>query len=121
MSTYMLDSAAEQDERLFECPACGLPAQIEDRFTLAGAPSPVEHVKLVCVACHWCTPPVELAPRDTPAPPLPAVVAVGLAEPCRDYRSAGDAVVENDLIGPDDITGADDEEASRRRPTSLPL
>ena len=62
MTTYMLDSAAEQDDRPFECPTCGLPAHIEDRFTLAGAPSPVEHVKLVCVAGHWCTPPVDQLP-----------------------------------------------------------
>jgi len=36
-------------ESLLECPACGLPAEIADRFTLGGAPDPVEHVKLVCV------------------------------------------------------------------------
>ena len=59
MTTYMLDSAAEQDERLFECPTCELPALIEDRFTLAGTPGPVEHVKLVCVAGHWSTPPLD--------------------------------------------------------------
>jgi hypothetical protein len=62
MSTYMHDSAAEQHERLSECPTCGLPAHIEDRFTLPGAPSPVEHVKLVCGAGHWCTPPVDKLP-----------------------------------------------------------
>jgi len=66
MTTYMLDSAAEQDDRLFECPTCGLPAHIEDRITLAGAPSPVEHVKLVCVAGHWCTPPVDQLPAAKP-------------------------------------------------------
>ena len=32
---------------LLECPTCGLPAEIIDRFTLDGAPAPVEHVKLV--------------------------------------------------------------------------
>ncbi len=67
MTTYMLDSAAEQDDRLFECPTCGLPAHIEHRFTLAGAPSPVEHVKLACVAGHWCTPPVDQLPAAEPA------------------------------------------------------
>ncbi|MGP0036287.1 MAG: hypothetical protein ACLP4R_17195 [Solirubrobacteraceae bacterium] len=59
MNTYTLDGAAEQAAPLLECPSCGLPAAITDRFTLGGAPSPVEHVKLVCVAGHWCTPPVD--------------------------------------------------------------
>lgn len=44
---------------LLNCPACGLPAEITDRFILDGVPAPVEHVKLVCVRGHWYTPPVE--------------------------------------------------------------
>jgi hypothetical protein len=40
---------------LVECPTCGLPAAITDRFVLDGAPAPVEHVKLVCVRRHWYT------------------------------------------------------------------
>lgn len=59
MNTYTIDRAAEQNATLLECPSCGLPAAITDRFTLGGAPRPVEHVKLVCVAGHWCTPPVD--------------------------------------------------------------
>jgi hypothetical protein len=59
MNTYTLDRAAEQDAPLPDCPSCGLPAAITDRFKLGGAPSPVEHVRLVCVAGHWCTPPVD--------------------------------------------------------------
>jgi hypothetical protein len=66
MTTYMLDSAAEREDRLLECPTCGRPAHIEDRFILAGAPSPVEHVKLVCVAGHWFTPPVDQLPAAEP-------------------------------------------------------
>jgi hypothetical protein len=49
-------------EPLLECPACGLPAEIADRFTLNGAPAPVEHVKLVCVMRHWFTIPVDQIP-----------------------------------------------------------
>jgi hypothetical protein len=45
---------------LMECPSCGLPAEITDRFTLGGAPEPVEHVKLVCVLRHWFTIPVDM-------------------------------------------------------------
>jgi hypothetical protein len=43
---------------LLNCPTCGLPAEITDRFTLDGVPTPVELVKLVCIAGHWYTPPV---------------------------------------------------------------
>lgn len=44
---------------LLECPSCGLPAEIIDRFTLDAAPTPVEHIKLVCVNRHWYTLPVD--------------------------------------------------------------
>jgi hypothetical protein len=45
---------------LVDCPTCHLPAEITDRFTLGGAPGPVEHVKVVCVRRHWYTLPVEM-------------------------------------------------------------
>jgi hypothetical protein len=60
INSYTLDRAADAAAPLLECPNCGLPAEITDRFTLAGAPSPIEHVKLVCAAGHWYTLPVEL-------------------------------------------------------------
>jgi hypothetical protein len=44
---------------LLDCPACGLPAEIVDRFTLDGSPYPVDHLKVVCLAGHWFTPPAE--------------------------------------------------------------
>lgn len=62
MNMHRLDSAelAPRDHvALVECPTCGLPAEIADRFTLDGAPAPVEHVKLVCVSRHWYTLPVD--------------------------------------------------------------
>lgn len=46
-------------DSLLNCPTCGLPAEITDRFVLDGVPAAVEHVKLVCVRGHWYTPPVE--------------------------------------------------------------
>jgi hypothetical protein len=49
---------------LLNCPTCGLPAEITDRFTLNGVPTPVEHVKLVCVAGHWYTPPLDQVLAD---------------------------------------------------------
>lgn len=53
---------------LLECPTCGLPAEVTERFTLNGVPTPVEHVKLVCVVGHWCTPPVDQLPLAKPEP-----------------------------------------------------
>jgi len=61
-------------EPLLNCPTCGLPAEITDRFTLDGAPTPVEHVKLVCVKGHWCTPPVDQLPDSGPAQPSATVI-----------------------------------------------
>ena len=46
-------------DSLLECPSCGLPAEIIDRFTLDAAPTPVEHIKLGCVNRHWYTLPVD--------------------------------------------------------------
>lgn len=51
-------------EPLVECPACGLPAEITNRFTLGGAPGPVEHVKVVCVMRHWFTLPADMLTSD---------------------------------------------------------
>jgi hypothetical protein len=52
---------------LRDCPACGLPAEVVERFGVDGSPRPVEHLKLVCVAGHWVTAPVDsLALTDHP-------------------------------------------------------
>jgi hypothetical protein len=53
---------------LLNCPECGLPAEIVDRFTLEGRPTPIEHIKLVCIDGHWFTPPVDSIPPGTLAP-----------------------------------------------------
>jgi hypothetical protein len=62
MNRYTPDSpspAQADPGLLLDCPSCGLPAEITDRFTLNGAPTPVEHVKLVCVRRHWYTLPLD--------------------------------------------------------------
>lgn len=60
-------------ERLLDCPTCGLPAEITDRFILDSTDGPLEHVKLVCPARHWYTPPIDSLPtprrNSAPAPP----------------------------------------------------
>ena len=45
-----------------DCPSCGLPAQIVDRFTLPGSAGAVEHLKIVCTAGHSVTPPIDSPP-----------------------------------------------------------
>jgi hypothetical protein len=72
MSIQEIDgiAPAEADHgELFDCPTCGSPAEITDRFVLGGAPGPVEHVKIVCVRRHWYTLPVDhpaLTPTTSP-------------------------------------------------------
>ena len=51
---------------LVDCPTCGLPAEITDRFTLGGAPGPVEHLKVICVRRHWYTLPLDMFPVSAP-------------------------------------------------------
>ena len=65
-------------ERLVECPACGLPAEIIDRFMIDGSPSPVEHVKLMCVVRHWFTAPTDSLPGGQQSPVAKAARAQSL-------------------------------------------
>lgn len=62
---------------IVDCPTCGLPAEITDRFTLAGAPGPVEHVKVVCVRRHWYTLPTDMFPASAPFAEEPLRVTRG--------------------------------------------
>ena len=59
MNNHEPDSTELQTDALVDCPTCGLPAEITDRFTLGGAPGPVDHVRIVCVRKHWYTLPVD--------------------------------------------------------------
>jgi hypothetical protein len=72
-------------EPLVECPACGLPAEITDRFVLNGAPAPVEHVRVVCVKRHWFTVPADqlAAAERTSSGPAEADVGRRLGERAR--------------------------------------
>ena len=42
-----------------DCPKCGWPTEIIDRFTLHGVPAPVDHVKVRCIVGHWFTIPTD--------------------------------------------------------------
>jgi hypothetical protein len=68
MNNYKSSSADLSPGALVNCPTCGLPADITDRFTLEGAPEPVEHLKVVCVRRHWYTLPAEMLPVNPPMP-----------------------------------------------------
>ena len=43
----------------YDCPTCGTPMEVVDRFTLYGVPAPVDHVKVRCPSGHWFTLPVD--------------------------------------------------------------
>jgi hypothetical protein len=58
-----------------DCPGCGAPMEITDRFTLHGVHAPVEHVKVRCCVGHWYTIPTDWLPRLSP-PPLRYTSAV---------------------------------------------
>jgi hypothetical protein len=47
---------------LVVCPECFTPAEVVDRFALAGTDGPVEHAKVRCVARHWFLLPVASLP-----------------------------------------------------------
>jgi hypothetical protein len=57
------DQAQHPTAPPLKCPDCGRPAEITQRFTLDGAPTAVEHVRVVCVAGHWFTPPTDALAR----------------------------------------------------------
>lgn len=66
MDKYKRNNTESARGALVNCPTCGLPAEISDRFTLSGVPGPVDHVKLICVQQHWYTLPVDMLPMDAP-------------------------------------------------------
>jgi hypothetical protein len=68
MNDHKLDNTELEPGALVDCPGCGLPAEITDRFTLDGIPGPVDHVKVFCVRRHWYTLPVDVLPSGAPVP-----------------------------------------------------
>jgi hypothetical protein len=57
-------------------PACGAPARIVDRWTLASTDGPVEHVKTGCQRGHWFTPPAASLGLKPTIDARPALVPV---------------------------------------------
>jgi hypothetical protein len=47
---------------LVDCPRCGAPAFVVERFDLPSTDGPVAHLKLECSAGHWLTPLAERVP-----------------------------------------------------------
>lgn len=60
------DPLAAGLERLVNCPECGLPAEIQDRFSLASTDGAVAHVALGCFGGHFFRMAVERLPADVP-------------------------------------------------------
>jgi hypothetical protein len=53
---------------LVDCPSCGAPAQVTERFVLGG----LEHVRVRCVRRHWYLMPAGCVPGAVPAPTVRA-------------------------------------------------
>jgi hypothetical protein len=49
---------------LVPCPACGVPAEVTGRFSLASTGGPVEHLCLRCVDGHHFRAPADLLPAE---------------------------------------------------------
>jgi hypothetical protein len=63
-----------------DCPAyldrdgtrrCGLPAEVEDQYTMSSTDGPVDCARISCPAGHWFNAPVEYLVLPAPAPLLP--------------------------------------------------
>ena len=82
---------------LFDCPFCGLPAEIVARFTLDGSPGPVEHVKIACVGGHWFMLPIDSLRRAASTSASRSIVrrvVAFLQEFWREYDYAGRRMLE---------------------------
>lgn len=42
-----------------DCPSCGLPAEVEHRYTLTSTDGPLESAKIRCPRGHWFSGPLE--------------------------------------------------------------
>ena len=50
-----------------DCPSCGLPAEVEHRYTLTSTDGPLEGAKIRCPDGHWFSGPLEsLVPAERP-------------------------------------------------------
>ena len=49
---------------LVPCPACGIPAEVTDRVSLASTDGPVEHLCLRCLDGHHFRTAVDLLPAE---------------------------------------------------------
>jgi hypothetical protein len=78
---------------------CGLPAEMETRYTMESTDGPLESAKIRCPRGHWFNGPIEfLALPGRRTPSQPSSTAPHQAGPY--VRAAGDAVRETIARGP---------------------
>lgn len=62
-----------------DCPAyldthgasrCGLPAEVQDRYTVTSTDGPLESVRIQCPRGHWFNGPIESMTWDKQSPPV---------------------------------------------------
>jgi hypothetical protein len=52
-----------------DCPTCGLPAEVEHRYTVTSTDGPLESAKIRCPRGHWFSGPLESL-IGAPVPPV---------------------------------------------------
>jgi hypothetical protein len=52
-----------------DCPTCGLPAEVEHRYTVTSTDGPLESAKIRCPRGHWFSGPLESL-MGAPVPPM---------------------------------------------------
>jgi hypothetical protein len=52
-----------------DCPTCGLPAEVEHRYTVTSTDGPLESAKIRCPRGHWFNGPLESL-VGAPVPPV---------------------------------------------------
>ena len=90
----------EREVTYMDCPAykdaqgharCGLPAEVEHRYTMDSTDGPVESALIRCPLGHWFNGPVESLRWERPGPGTEAGTSEGqpaAGTPARDGRSA---------------------------------
>ncbi len=60
-----------------DCPTCGLPAEVEHRYTVTSTDGPLESAKIRCPRGHWFNGPLEslIGTQVPPARHRPAAAA----------------------------------------------
>jgi hypothetical protein len=75
----------ETSVTFIDCPSCGLPAEVEHRYTVTSTDGPLESAKIRCPRGHWFSGPLESLTRAT-IPTGPHQTAASAGRPTASAR-----------------------------------